>query len=223
MSTFEKEDGDIKKHPEVQKLYGYDTNTKYILLFWFFSQIFIAYLLRESSYLLIFIVGYIYGGFAGHAMFLGAHEISHNLLFQSAVLNDLFGVFIDLATIIPHFSMFKKYHADHHHYQGSVSGDADIPMAFEGKYFNTPITKTIWLFLQPLFYAIRPLVLLPKPIDFFDIFNISACFIANVIFYNFFGMKFVVYLLISGILGGGLHPISGHYIAEHYNFFGKKT
>jgi len=172
----------LKKYPEVQKLYGYDTQTKYILLFWWLSQIFIAYLLRDSSWLYIFLIGYVYGGFAGHAMFLGAHEISHNLLFESALLNSLFGVFIDLATVIPHFSFFKKYHADHHHYQGSVAGDADIPMKFEGEYFRTTFMKIIWLFLQPLFYAMRPLAIHPKPIDFFDIFNITACLVTDVFF-----------------------------------------
>ena len=34
----------------------------------------------------------------------------------------------------------------------------------------------------------------------------------------FLGVKAMVYLLFGVIVGGGLHPMAGHLIAEHYMF-----
>lgn len=34
----------------------------------------------------------------------------------------------------------------------------------------------------------------------------------------FLGVKALAYLLIGVIVGGGLHPMAGHLIAEHYMF-----
>jgi fatty acid desaturase len=42
----------------------------------------------------------------------------------------------------------------------------------------------------------------------------SRCFL----FLHLQGPKAIVYLLLSTLLGGGLHPIAGHFISEHYVF-----
>ena len=34
----------------------------------------------------------------------------------------------------------------------------------------------------------------------------------------FMGFKALMYLLVGVVLGGGLHPMAGHLIAEHYMF-----
>ena len=34
----------------------------------------------------------------------------------------------------------------------------------------------------------------------------------------FWGVKSLLYFLLSSVLGSGLHPIAGHFIAEHYVF-----
>lgn len=34
----------------------------------------------------------------------------------------------------------------------------------------------------------------------------------------FWGFKALMYLLVGVVLGGGLHPMAGHLIAEHYMF-----
>jgi len=134
------------------------------------------------------------------------------------ISNKIFGIFTNTATIFPHFSMFQRYHMEHHQQQGDLIYDADLPTNFEGLLFRNTITKIFWVFLQPLFYIIRPLLSKPKKPNTFDYINWCCCFISSYFIYNLIGIKAIVYLFISGFFGSGLHPVAGHFIAEHYVF-----
>ena len=71
---------------------------------------------------------------------------------------------------------------------------------------------------MPLTYTCRPLLLLPKTIHLLEIINlIIQCAFDGLIFY-FFGGKTLAYFFLSTAFGLSLHPISGHFIAEHYVF-----
>lgn len=208
----------LKKHPEIKELFGYDPNSKYIVLFWWVTQFTLAYYLRNSSWPLLLLVAYVYGGVAGHALFLAMHEISHSLFFSSLFANQIFGIFTNLATVFPHYSMFKKYHLEHHRKQGDRYMDVDLPSAFEGVFFKNSLLKAIWMFFQPVFYITRPLLSKPKAPDTYDLICWTSCISFHAAMFHLFGLKFVVYLFISGFLGSGLHPVAGHFIAEHYVF-----
>lgn len=114
--------------------------------------------------------------------------------------------------------MFQRYHLDHHQKQGSVKYDVDIPSYFEGQIFTNSFMKILWLFFQPLFYITRPLMVLPKPPGFFDILNWITVFTADYFISSYFGSKVVWYFFLSAFFGSGLHPVAGHFIAEHYVF-----
>lgn len=47
-------------------------------------------------------------------------------------------------------------------YQGDEKLDTDLPTLLEAKLFCTTFGKFFWVFLQPFFYAFRPLVTYPK-------------------------------------------------------------
>lgn len=49
--------------------------------------------------------------------------------------------------------------------------DTDIPTDFEVKFFKTPLRKILWLFLQPIFYGLRPLIIYKKRICDLEIIN----------------------------------------------------
>lgn len=40
--------------------------------------------------------------------------------------------------------------------------DVDVPTAAEGKFFTTSPRKALWMLSQPLFYAFRPMMVVPK-------------------------------------------------------------
>jgi sphingolipid delta-4 desaturase len=147
------------------------------------------------------------------------HEISHNLAFEKPIHNKLLGFFANLATVFPYYSLFQKYHMEHHQYQGVLGIDTDIPTELEKKIFVKSIfKKMIWVFFQLLFYAIRPLWIKPKIPGISEFINIICCIIFDFIIIYYFGFKSLSYLILSLFLGSGIHPVAGHFIAEHYVF-----
>jgi len=69
---------------------------------------------------------------------------------------------------------------------------------------------------QPFFYAIRPLVVNPKPLEQKDYLNILTQGIFLSTMYLFFSVWPIVYFLTGTFFGLGFHPCAGHFIAEHY-------
>jgi sphingolipid delta-4 desaturase len=107
---------------------------------------------------------------------------------------------------------------EHHQFQGDLEKDVDLPTDWEGRFFtNTPL-KALWLLMQPLFYALRPMIVRPKAPRTLDIINTVSIVISDLIVFYFFGPRAVLYLALSTLLGMGFHPVAGHFIAEHYVF-----
>jgi len=208
----------LAKYPAVKDLFGYDSNSKYFVVTCMAFQFGMALLCRNAPWWLVFVVSYAVGGFAAHSLFLALHEISHGLMFEKAVSNKLFGCFANTATAIPHFSMFQRYHMEHHQFQGVNGWDVDVPTILEAQFFSSRLLKALFVFLQPAAYAIRPLCVKPKDPGRWEVINWGSCFLTSSLLCFFFGFKPLAYLMLSGILGSGLHPIAGHFIAEHYVF-----
>jgi hypothetical protein len=51
-----------------------------------------------------------------------------------------------------------------------------------------------------------------------DVVNLALVLGFDAAVLHFMGFKSLMYLLLGVVLGGGLHPIAGHLIAEHYMF-----
>lgn len=80
-------------------------------------------------------------------------------------------------------------------YQGDEILDTDIPTGLEAKLFRTTGGKLIWMFLQPFFYALRPLFVHPLPPSRLEVLNvvIELTFDAAVIY--FLGMCLIYSIL----------------------------
>ena len=161
------------KYPEVKTLMGSDARLKYIVQFMILAQLIAAYLMRDASWATIIIMGYCFGGVINHSMTLAIHEISHNLAFGNSrpLANRLLGLWANMPLAIPYSVTFKKYHIEHHKYQGDDEMDVDIPSRLEARLFTTTFTKFLWVLLQPFFYALRPLFLRPKSITSLEVLN----------------------------------------------------
>ncbi|XP_068874361.1 sphingolipid delta(4)-desaturase/C4-monooxygenase DES2 isoform X4 [Aphelocoma coerulescens] len=197
----------LAKYPEIKTLMGPDPHLKWIVSGMVFTQLLACYLVKDLSWKWIFFWAYAFGGCINHSLTLAIHDISHNVAFgnKQARWNRWFAVFANLPIGIPYSASFKKYHIDHHRYLGGDSLDVDIPTDFEGWFFCTPLRKLLWLFLQPLFYSLRPLYVNPKAITRMEVLNALVQFSVDLIIYYLWGLKPVIYL------------IAGYHM-EHHDF-----
>lgn len=208
----------LKAHPEIKKLFGAHWANKYIATVTVLIQIACALYcaLPSTSWLAFFVIAYVIGGTCNHSLTLAIHEMSHHLFFKKPMHNYLFGFFANGPLVIPYSVSFKKYHLEHHRYQGVDGIDTDIPTALEGHFFQTPFRKFMWVLFQPFFYAIRPMAVNPKPLRQMDYLNIATQAVFLSILSYCGGAFTVVYLLTATFFGLGMHPCAGHFIAEHY-------
>ncbi|ENN72475.1 hypothetical protein HUJ04_001107 [Dendroctonus ponderosae] len=210
----------LEKYPQIKKLFGFDPNFKWVVTGMVLTQFFLMFVLRNRSWPVLLLVAYCLGGVINHSLMLAIHEISHNLAFGYArpLHNRLFGFFANLPIGIPISISFKKYHLEHHRYQGDELKDTDIPTYLEAKLFCTTFGKFIWVILQPFFYSFRPLVTYPKPPTNLEFINLGIQLAFDAIVVWLFGWRILGYLVFGSVMAMGLHPVAGHFISEHYMF-----
>ncbi|KAG8286612.1 Sphingolipid delta(4)-desaturase DES1 [Homalodisca vitripennis] len=178
------------------------------------------YIMKNQSWTMIFLVAYCFGGVINHSLMLAIHEIAHNLAFGHTrpMANRLLGMFANLPIGLPFSITFKGYHLEHHKYQGDEVLDTDIPTYVEAKLFCTTFGKFVWVLLQPLFYAFRPVFTYPKPPTLLEVVNVIIQLSFNGLVCYTLGVKVLVYMLAGSLMAMGLHPVAGHFISEHYMF-----
>lgn len=209
-----------EKYPEIKKLMGPDPHFKYIVSAMVIFNIVSCYFIGKLPYLWVVVISYCLGGIINHSLTLAIHDISHNVVFGNKypTANRLFGIWANLPIGVPMSISFKKYHVEHHRYQGTDGYDTDLATEWEGRFFHSTATKILWLFLQPLFYAFRPFCVRPKPLLKLELLNIVVQVVFDILIVYFFGFKSLLYLIVGTLLCMGLHPMSAHFIAEHYMF-----
>ena len=174
----------------------------------------------KLSYFWTTVVAYCFAGFINHCLFVGIHDISHNVVFGNSrpIANRLFGMWANLPIAIPMASSFKKYHMDHHRFLGTEGLDVDLPTDWEGRFFNTPPMKVLFLFLYPAFYGIRPLIVRPMPLTKMEMLNLTIQLSFDAALVYFWSFKALYYLFMATFFCLGLHPSAAHFICEHYMF-----
>ncbi len=208
----------LQKYPRIKQLYGPCWRTKYVCTGLVVGQLLLAFLLRDAPWWLVVLVAYAVGGVINQALLLAIHELSHNLAFRKPWANRVFGMFVNLPIGVPVAETFRYYHLLHHTHQGDEQLDTDLPTALEGRLLRGRFSKLLWLSLQGVAYALRPMFVHPKRPSAAEVVNLLIQIGFNVTIFHLWGVKALAYLPISALIVMGLHPIAGHYIAEHYVF-----
>lgn len=197
---------------------GCDHNLKYIVIAMVLAQIIMAILVADMSWPVVIVLCYVLGGTINHSMTLAIHEIAHNLAFGHSrpLANRILGIIANLPIGVPMSVSFKKYHLQHHRYQGDERRDVDIPTKFEGRLFCNTLGKLLWIIFQPFFYGLRPLIILPQAVQMLEVLNLICQIAFDYGIYHYLGGKSLTYLVLGSLLSTGLHPLSGHFISEHY-------
>ena len=102
--------------------------------------------------------------------------------------------------------------------QGVEGWDVDLPTSLEANAIVHTVAKVCWMVVYILVYGIRPLIIRPKPVGMADVINWGLVLAFDGVLLYTLGFKSLLYLLLGTLFGGGLHPIAGHLIQEHYMF-----
>ena len=96
--------------------------------------------------------------------------------------------------------------------------DTDLPTAFEAVLLDSLLGKAFFCTFQLLFYAIRPMLVYKIHLGPVHYCNIIAQAVIDYLIIRYWGWNAMIYLLLSSLLAGSLHPCAAHFIAEHYVF-----
>ena len=165
----------LTSHPEVKKLMGHDPMTKWKLFIYYGVQF-------ASLEILVGAPWYIWAfcccticATMNNSLPLAFHEISHNLGAKKMWHNRVLAIIANLPMAIPAASTFRRYHIEHHKFQGEHIVDVDIPSDLEGRVFRPNLlSKAVWMFFQPAWYSLRPLVMNPKNVTMWELINYIA-------------------------------------------------
>ncbi|URD79076.1 Sphingolipid Delta4-desaturase (DES) [Musa troglodytarum] len=208
----------LARYPQIRELFGPDPWAFLKISAAVVLQLWTATYLHDASWMKILAVAYFFGSFLNHNLFLAIHELSHNLAFSSPSYNRWLGIFANLPIGVPMSVTFQKYHLEHHRHQGVDGVDMDIPSHGETLAVTGAATKSIWVLFQLFFYALRPVFLKPKPPGLWEFANLMIQLALDVSLLHFWGWKSFAYLILATFVGGGMHPMAGHFISEHYVF-----
>jgi sphingolipid delta-4 desaturase len=176
-----------------------------------------AWFMSDKPWYIVLPLAWAISGTINHCLSLAGHELSHGLGFHKQWHNDAMAFVCNIAMGFPSAITFRKYHHLHHMYQGVDHIDTDIPTAIEAKIIlNNRLTKLLFLSLQPMFYALRPQIMYPLRRTTLENINWVIVVGADVLVYYFWGGKALFYLAGGTLLGLSLHPMAGHFLAEHY-------
>lgn len=208
----------LKKYPEIKNLIGKNPNTFWYALGLVLFQLVIAYFVSSQAWWIILIAAFCIGAFANHGLFVLIHEFTHNMVFKNRTANIIAGIMCDIPNCFPSSFGFRKYHLKHHAFQGDYDIDADIASHWEAKLIgNTFFGKAAWMFLFPLFQALRPMRL--KEIKFagkWVIINLVTILAIDVALFYFMGWGAILYFLFSFSFSVGFHPLGARWIQEHF-------
>jgi sphingolipid 4-desaturase/C4-monooxygenase len=214
----------LAKYPQIKSLYGHDEMFKYkiglvlliqySLAYYFRNQVSFPFWNSSSSgdaggsgkqpWWVFWAVAYVVGGTCNHGCMMAIHEMSHNLGFKTPKLNRWFAVLANTPLGIPSAAAFKRYHMDHHKYQGVDGIDVDIPTAAEGRIFQSTLLKLLFVCFQMCFYALRPVLVAPKSPGIAEAMNTGVVFGVDALLVYFWGPGALLYWLVSTLFGMGV-------------------
>jgi sphingolipid delta-4 desaturase len=209
----------LAKHgAEVRALYGHDYRTAVQVILVSLFQVVMAWVVRDMPWWKVMLASYVLAGTASQNLFTAQHELSHFLAFRKPLYNRILSIASNCPLVIPMATSFRKYHQEHHSHLGVDGWDVDLPTEIEANVVTNFFAKVAWVFSYIAVYGIRPLIVRPKPMVLADVVNIVTVVAFDVVLLYTCGIKALIYLAAGNILGGGLHPMAGHLIAEHYTF-----
>ena len=205
----------LKAHPEVRALMGADARGAIVGAALVAAQLLLAAWASTLPLALYLLALYAGGATLAQALFLAVHEATHDLFFRGRARNRLFAMVLNVPLVVPFCEPFRAYHLEHHRHQGVEGLDADLPTALEARWARGVPGKLAWLSLQLVAYALRPVLTRPRAPSRVEGAHALAQGAAMAWLWRA-DAQAVCFLVWSVLIAGGLHPTSGHFLAEHH-------
>lgn len=211
----------LKRHPEIEALYGTDIRTAYIACLTAAAQIAVAYFFGRvytSSWLALLLGAYFIGATFTAVYGVIIHEATHCLAANGRFANRIVGLIANIALPVPIAMSFRRYHLEHHTFQGVVGMDPDLPLEWEKTLIRgNSFLKALWIFIYPAMYVIRGAAMNKKPTTW-ELINMAFTIVCDVLITRLCGWRGLSYLVASVWFGYSLHPGAAHFVQEHYTF-----
>ena len=220
----------LKAYPQVTKLNGTAMETFYVAVLQAGCQVILAYMfgrrwlhLSPLTYWTMFTVAVMtIGGTLTALVGVIEHEACHNLVHRHTLVNRACSFIANIPMIVPVAASFKRYHLEHHTWQGVQNRDPDLPMAWEVRLIRgNAVLKLLWLCIYPAMYGIRGFAM-GKSVSEWEVYNAVFMVVVDVLLWGVVGPWGLAYLAASVWFGYSLHPAAAHFIQEHYTFHDKQ-
>ena len=215
----------LKRYPQVEQLYGTAIETVYIACLVAGCQILVAYLMSfpQVSTIWMILTSMVIGGTLSALVGVIEHETCHNLAHPNPLVNRLTGFIANMPMVVPVAASFKKFHLEHHTWQGVEGMDPDLPLAWEiylirGNY----LMKALWIAIYPAMYGIRGFAMAKRGLTNWERANLIFMIVVDLVLMRIVGWKGMAYLTMSVWFGYSYHPAAAHFIQEHYTFWDKQ-
>ncbi|KAH8556545.1 fatty acid desaturase-domain-containing protein [Umbelopsis sp. PMI_123] len=214
----------LSAHPEVEKLYGTDVRTLYVAIANAAAQVALAYYFGQINFSLwqMLVVAYFLGGSLTALSGVLIHEACHSLVVSSRFWNRIVGLIANINLPVPIAQSFRRYHLEHHTWQGVEGMDPDLPLDWERTLIRgNALKKTLWILIYPFMYVIRGAVQQHrqnKSPSKWELINVVFTICTDAIVVKLAGWRGLGYLFVSLWFGYSLHPGAAHFVQEHYTF-----
>ena len=152
----------LEKHPEIKELYGVETKSIPITIVSTIVQLAVAYYFGRVSDSLFWLLltSYVFGGTITQLYGVLIHEAAHGLVHSSQLVNRIIGLVANICIPFPIACSFRRYHLEHHAFQGVEGKDPDLPLKWEIEMVKgSSFKKLLFLFFYPLMYVVRGLAM----------------------------------------------------------------
>ena len=137
-------------------------------------------------------------------------------MFATRAANARFAIgVVNLPLVVPFVAAFRDYHLDHHRHLGVRGVDGDVLTRWEQRVLSRARARAAWLSLQIVAYALRPVLVAPRPPTRAHALNVAWQAAFDVACVAVLGWPALRYLLVCVVLAGGAHPCAGHFLSEH--------
>lgn len=175
----------LEKYPQVKELYGVETKSIPIVFAATLVQLAIAYYFGRvsDSMFWLLVTSYVVGGSITQLFGVIIHEAAHCLIHSSPFVNRIMGLVANICIPFPIASSFRRYHLEHHAFQGVEGRDPDLPLKWEINLVQgNSFKKLLFLFFYPLMYVVRGLAMQKvfcfcKKCRFLQLGKLSICFL----------------------------------------------